>query len=62
MTWTGQSIDAHLNDLEQKRVVVEKRVEKVEENADIKHPSSNDPNAVKFIVGTDELYISRALE
>jgi hypothetical protein len=59
LTSTGQSIDAHLDDLESKQVQVEKRVEKIEEKEDIKYPSSSDPNSVKFIVGAQEVYISR---
>jgi integrase len=59
LTSTGQSIDAHLDDLEAKQEQVEKRVEQVETKYETKYPSSTDPNAVKFIVGVNEVYISR---
>lgn len=59
LTSTGQSIDAHLDDLEAKQEQVEKRVEQVETKYETKYPSSQDPNSVKFIVGADEVYISR---
>ena len=57
---SGQSVDAHLDDITIKQENIEKRVDDIEKEVDVKYPSSSDPNAVKFLnKNGNYVYISK---